>query len=281
MSRRVDFQVVNVFAETRFGGNQLAVIEDASKLHESELMAICQQFNLSETTFIFPARNGGAARVRIMSPDGEMSFAGHPTLGTAWVVRGLKRAGENFSLELNVGPIPVRAEGDVWELKANAGTSRAAPNNASLAQMLKVQEHALLPGAKWMNTGSEQLLIPMRDPQALAAVKPDLDGLRVYGSNKDGRANVSLFVIHGSSVTSRYFWVNHSEIREDPGTGSACANLGAWMLERGTKGPATWRVEQGHATGRVNHLRLRIDEQNGVYVAGRVIPVMRGTLELD
>lgn len=281
MPRRVDFQVVNVFAETRFGGNQLAVIEDASKLTESELMAICQQFNLSETTFIYPARSGGAAKVRIMSPDGEMQFAGHPTLGTAWVVRGLKKAGESFSLELNVGPISVRAEGDVWELKANKATSREAPSNASLSQMLKTNEAALLPGARWMNSGTEQLLIPMRDTQALAAVRPDVEGLRVYGSNKDGRANVSLFVVHGSSVTSRYFWVNHSEVREDPGTGSACANLGAWMLERGHKGAATWRVEQGHATGRVNHLRLRIDAEHNVYVAGRVIPVMKGVLELD
>lgn len=281
MARRVDFQVVNVFAETRFGGNQLAVIEDASKLHESELMAICQQFNLSETTFIFPPRAGGAARVRIMSPDGEMPFAGHPTLGTAWVVRSLKKGAESFTLELNVGPIAVRAEGDVWELKAKAGTSRPAAPNASLAQMLKTQEAALLPGAKWVNTGTEQLLIPMRDTQALAAVRPDVEGLRLYGSNKEGRANVSLFVMHGANVTSRYFWVNHGEIREDPGTGSACANLGAWLLDRGTKGPGTWRVEQGHATGRVNHLRLRIDEKNDVFVAGRVIPVMKGVLELD
>lgn len=281
MTRRVDFQVVNVFAETRFGGNQLAVIEDASKLSESELMAICQQFNLSETTFIFPPRAGGAARVRIMSPDGEMPFAGHPTLGTAWVVRGLEKAGDAFSLELNVGPIEVHAEGDVWELKAKRGTSREAPTNASLAQMLKTQEAAVLPGARWMNAGTEQLLIPMRDTQALQAVRPDVEGLRVYGSNKEGRANVSLFVMHGQNVTSRYFWVNHSEIREDPGTGSACANLGAWLIERGTTGPATWRVEQGHATGRVNHLRLRIDDKNDVFVAGRVIPVMKGTLELD
>lgn len=279
--RKLDFQVVNVFAETRFGGNQLAIIEDATRLTETELMSICQQFNLSETTFLFAPRQGGAARVRIFSPDGEMPFAGHPTLGTAWVVRGLKKAGDTFSLELNVGPIAVKGEGDVWELKAKKGTSRDAPSNASLAQMLRIQESAILPGARWMNTGTEQLLIPLRDTTALQSVRPDVEGLRVYGSNREGRANVSLFVVHGTAVTSRYFWMAHGEIREDPGTGSACANLGAWMLERGTKGPQMFRVEQGHATGRVNHLRLRLDEAGEVFVAGRVIPVMKGTLELD
>jgi predicted PhzF superfamily epimerase YddE/YHI9 len=70
-------------------------------------------------------------------------------------------------------------------------------------------------------------------------------------------------------------------VREDPGTGSACANLGAWLLERGAKGPSTWNLEQGHATGRVNHLRLRLDREGRIYVAGRVIPLMRGQITLD
>lgn len=278
--RRIDFQVLNVFAETRFGGNPLAVIEDGSKLSESELMAICQQFNLSETTFLMPPRLGGAAKVRIFSPDGEMPFAGHPTLGTAFVVKRLKSLGDGFELELNVGKIPVKAEGDVWELKANKGTFRAAPTNAQIASMLRVSESAILPGAKWVNSGTEQLLVPMRDDQVLSSARPELDGLMKHGANNQGRANVSLFVMHGQNVTSRYFWVHGAEVREDPGTGSACANLGAWLLERGAT-PGTWRIEQGHATGRVNHLRLRLDAQGGVFVAGRVVPLMRGVIELD
>jgi PhzF family phenazine biosynthesis protein len=147
--------------------------------------------------------------------------------------------------------------------------------------MLKIDEASILPGARWMNTGTEQLLIPLRDTQALASVRPELEGLKRHGSNADGRATVSLFVQHGQSVTSRYFWVNQSEVREDPGTGSACANLGAWLLEQGKRGPATWRIEQGHATGRINHLGLRLDEHDAVHVAGRVVALMRGTIELD
>lgn len=279
--RRVDFQILNVFAETRFGGNPLAVIEDATALREDELMPLCQQFNLSETTFVFPAQAGGAAKVRIFSPDGEMPFAGHPTLGTSHVVRALKSAGDAFSLELPVGEIPVTAEGDRWELRANPGTSRAPAKDAELAAMIGCEPSAILPGARWVNTGTEQLLIPLRDLETLKAAQPDQAGLERCGTNAKGRANVSLFVIDGAGVTSRYFWAHHGEVREDPGTGSACANLGAWLLERGQRGPAQWNIEQGHATGRLNHLGLRLDEQGRIYVSGRVIPLMRGSITLD
>lgn len=279
--RQIDFQILNVFAEQRFGGNPLAVIEDASALHELELMPICRQFNLSETTFVFPAESGGAAKVRIFSPDGEMRFAGHPTLGTAHVVRALKKAGESFSLELPVGPIAVTGEGDRWELRANAGTSRDAPPVAEIAAMLNVEVEAILEGARWVNTGTEQLLVPVRDVEALKRLQPDYVGLAKSGTNLARRANVSVFVLEGPRVMSRYFWLQNREVREDPGTGSACANLGAWLLERGVKGPATWSVEQGHATGRVNHLRLRLDGEQRIFVAGRVIPLMRGKISLD
>ncbi len=279
--RTISFQILNVFAEARFGGNPLAVIEDARALHELELMPICRQFNLSETTFIFPAEAGGAAKVRIFSPDGEMRFAGHPTLGTSHVVRALLKAGNAFSLELPVGPIAVTAEGDRWELRANPGTSRDAPSNEELSRMANVDVSAILPGARWVNTGTEQLLVPVRDVDALRALQPDYEGLAKWGTNLARRANVSLFVLDGTRVTSRYFWLQGREVREDPGTGSACANLGAWLLERGVKGPATWTIEQGHATGRINHLRLRLDADGRIYVAGRVIPLMRGQIDLD
>lgn len=274
--KTVRFQVLNVFAEERFGGNPLAVIEDGSTLCDDEMIDICRQFNLSETTFILPPQQGGAAKVRIFSPDGEMAFAGHPTLGTSFVVRALKNAGDAFSLELNVGLIPVSAEGDRWELRANRAISRSTVSRDELAAMLKVPVDAVLDGAKWMSSGTEQLLVPMRDVSALQAAWPDGEGLKRYGTNAAGRANVSCFVIDGTTVTSRYFWMNSGEVREDPGTGSACANLGAWLIERGEKGPKTWNVVQGHATGRVCHLRLRLGEDGGVFVGGKVIPLMHG-----
>lgn len=279
--RSIPFRVVNVFAEDRFGGNPLAVIEDARGLSDDELMAICRQFNLSETTFVFPPVQGGAARVRIFSPDGEMAFAGHPTLGTSWVVRAQRpQLGDAFSLELDVGLIPVTAQGDRWELRSNPATSRAPSTDAELAELLGLEVRDVAPGARWMSSGTEQLLVPLASVEALRRAWPTAKALQAHGTNRAGRPNVSCFVVDGDRVTSRYFWVNSGEIREDPGTGSACANLGSWLLERGAKGPSAWKVEQGHATGRVNHLSLRLDEAGRVYVGGRVIPLMRGAIEL-
>jgi PhzF family phenazine biosynthesis protein len=132
-----------------------------------------------------------------------------------------------------------------------------------------------------VNTGTEQLLVPLRDTEALRAAQPDFEGLGTVATNRAGRAGVSFFVLEGARVTSRYFWLHGREVREDPGTGSACANLGAWLLDRGVRGPGTWNVEQGHQTGRLNHLRLRLDAEGRVHVAGRVRRLMRGTLDLE
>jgi len=279
--RTLDFQILNVFAETRFSGNPLAVVEDARALTEDELLMVCRQFNLAETTFVYPPAQGGAARVRIFSPEGELRFAGHPTLGTAHVVRALLGAGDEFALELPVGPIPVTAEGDRWELRANSGTTRDAPSIGDLAVLTGLETDAILPGARWVSTGSEQLLVPILDTARLARAQPEFAGLSRFGTNAAGRPNVSLFVLEEDRVTSRYFWAQGREVREDPGTGSACANLGAWLLERGETGPRSWTIEQGHQTGRVNHLRLRLDAAQRIHVAGRVIPLMRGQLSLD
>jgi PhzF family phenazine biosynthesis protein len=235
--RTLDFQILNVFAETRFGGNPLAVIEDATALREDELMPLCQQFNLSETTFIFPPMSGGAARVRIFSPDGEMPFAGHPTLGTSQVVRKVRSAGEAFSLELPVGNIPVSAEGDRWELRANAGTTRAPAADDALAAMLGLETAAVLPGARWVNTGTEQLLIPLRDVEALRVAAPDIEGLSRCGTNAAGRANVSLFVLDDARVTSRYFWAHRREVREDPARVRPARTWGRGCSSAATRGP--------------------------------------------
>src|SRR5579864_6283335 len=95
----VQYRLLNVFAETPFGGNPLAVIEDGSALSDDEMQLIARQFNLSETTFLLPS-NRAAARIRIFTPTYEMAFAGHPTLGSAHVVSDLLAAGERFQLEM-------------------------------------------------------------------------------------------------------------------------------------------------------------------------------------
>src|SRR5437764_4923533 len=105
------FRIVNVFAEERLGGNPLAVFEDGDGIDDATMQALALQFNLSETTFILPSTRA-TARIRIFTPAFEMPFAGHPTLGTAHVVRSLTGAGDSVTLEMTAGVIPVTAEGN-------------------------------------------------------------------------------------------------------------------------------------------------------------------------
>jgi len=298
--RTIPFQLVNVFAESVFGGNPLAVIEDASALEEGELLSICRQFNLSETTFVYPSEGPSAGpafvensapspaprtdafRVRIFSPDGEMGFAGHPTLGTAAVIGG----GRDVALELPVGRIPVTALGDDRrELRAQLARFRPAPTDAQISEMLGLSAGAILEDPRygrpvWSDNGTEQLLVPLRSVGALHALRPSLELLARFGANASGRVGVYVFAFEEEfAITSRYFWVNQGELREDPGTGSAAANLGAWLREAGHSG--VWPITQGHATGRVNHVQLRISpETREIFVSGRVVPVGRGVLTL-
>jgi PhzF family phenazine biosynthesis protein len=276
-----EFEVVNVFAQSTFGGNPLAVFPDARGLDDAAMAAITDQLNLSETTFVFPPARGGAARVRIFSPGYEMDFAGHPTLGTAYVVRARQALGDAFALELNVGPIDVRGQGDQWELKSAPASSRpVATSREALASALGLRVDALVGTPRWVSCGSEQLLIPLRSVADVHAVQPAPVELFSVARSAKGRVSAYVFARDERGVTSRFFWEQHGAVREDPGTGSACANLGGFLNAEGEAVPSLVRVEQGHATGRLNVLTLRRDAQRDVFVGGRVVPLMRGTLSL-
>src|SRR5436190_14454319 len=118
------FRIVNVFAESPLAGNPLCVFESGEGLDGATMQALALQFNLSETTFVLPSDRATAC-VRIFTPTFEMPFAGHPTLGSAHVVRATRNTGDSVSLEMRVGVIPVNAKGDVWTLQANPPQVRA------------------------------------------------------------------------------------------------------------------------------------------------------------
>src|SRR5258708_35859620 len=131
------YRILNVFArEGRLTGNPLCVFEDGSGLDDTTQQALARQFNLSETTFILPSERA-TARVRIFTPSYEMPFAGHPTLGTAHVVRDLKKCGDALELEMKAGVIPVSAQCERSTLQAHRPRSRVpSPSNAEVAQIL-------------------------------------------------------------------------------------------------------------------------------------------------
>ena len=276
-----DFRIVNVFAESPLAGNALAVFEDARGIDDATMQALALQFNLSETTFVLPSERA-SARVRIFTPAFEMPFAGHPTLGTAHVVRALHSTGDRLTLEMHAGIVPVEAAGDVWTLQANPPAHRRPEaTRKELASMLGLAADDLLAGAEplWVDTGSEQLLIPLASFDAVHRALPSPAALAEHGSNGK-RAMAYVFAREGSRVVARFFFPKHGAVIEDPGTGSAAANLGGWLLATGATLPQRLSIEQGDAIGRPCRLGLAVGADRSIRVSGRVIEVARGRLTL-
>jgi PhzF family phenazine biosynthesis protein len=279
--KTLPFRIVNVFAESPLAGNPLAVFEDARALDDATMQALALQFNLSETTFVLPSATA-TARVRIFTPAFEMPFAGHPTLGTAHVVRDVRRAGDRVTLEMPAGVIPVSADGDVWTLTANAPRPpRTAPAAALLSEALGLQAGDLDPAHPplWIDTGAEQLVIPLASYDAVRRAKPSPARLRDLGDNPE-RAMAYVFAREGDSVRARFFFLKHGSVVEDPGTGSACANLGGYLLATNAALPVHLAIDQGEAAGRPCRLGLRVDNDRSIHVSGRVIEIGRGTISL-
>jgi PhzF family phenazine biosynthesis protein len=273
------FRIVNVFAESPLAGNPLCVFEDGRGLDDATMQALALQFNLSETTFVLPSQTA-TARVRIFTPTFEMPFAGHPTLGTAHVVREIRNAGDRVTLDMKAGVIPVSAQGDVWTLSANAPKHRAAASSiADFANMLGLAASDIASPPLWVDTGSEQLVIPLASFDAVRRAAPKSEALLVHGSS-GSRALAYVFAREGEHVLCRFFFSKHGSVVEDPGTGSACANLGGWLLATGAPLPQKLSVDQGEAVSRPCRLGLEVTTAREIRVSGRVVEIGRGTITL-
>jgi PhzF family phenazine biosynthesis protein len=281
------YRLLNVFAESTFGGNPLCVFEDARGLDDATMQALALQFNLSETTFILPSGQA-SAQVRIFTPGYEMRFAGHPTLGTAHVVRDLAATGDALTLEFKAGVVPMTAQGDVWTFTApHAGQPKTAPAglpDAEMASLLGLAESDLLDSPMWVDTGADQLLVPVKHVDAVRRAQPDSARLAAWPQSSLGRKTAYVFAFDPTrpeQVVARYFFTKQGGgVAEDPGTGSACANLGGWLIASGHALPAGYRIAQGEAVDRPCTLRLEVTAGQAIRVGGRVIELGRGTINL-
>lgn len=276
------FRLVNVFAtDTPLSGNPLCVFEDGRSLSDADMLALAIQFNLSETTFILASERADA-RVRIFTPNGEMPFAGHPTLGTAAVVRDLRRGGDRLTLEMQAGVIPVTAGKDAFTLQANAPQWREPEaSRDDLARMLGLEVRDIGERPLWMSTGTEQMLIPLESEDALRRARPVADLASRWAND---RGMVKIYAWHeraGGLVSARFFFEKQpGVIMEDPGTGSACANLGGWLIATARPLPVRFTVHQGDHLGRACRLGLDVDADRAVFVSGRVVEIGRGVVSL-
>jgi PhzF family phenazine biosynthesis protein len=214
------YRIVNVFADSPLSGNPLAVFEDARDMDDATMQALALQFNLSETTFILPSRVA-TKQVRIFTPAGELPFAGHPTLGTAHVVRSLLGTGDRVSLQMLKTIKRVEAAGDVWTFHADPPRSRPpTASNEELATMIGVAKTDLADARPlWVDTGIEQLVVPLGSFDAVNRAKPDAALLHRHGSNANG-VMVYIFARVDDRVLARFFFSKQdSSFVEDAGTG--------------------------------------------------------------
>jgi trans-2,3-dihydro-3-hydroxyanthranilate isomerase len=274
------YRILNVFTRSaeRLSGNPLCVFEDGGGLDIATMQALARQFNLSETTFILPSSRASAG-VRIFTPDYEMPFAGHPTLGTAFVCRSLGKAGDALTLEMPAGVIPVSAQGDRWTLRANTPTWRDAPIGP-IARMLSLNDEEIAGKPLWVKAGKEQLIVPLRDEAAVRRVRPNVE-LMSHVKSEDGHSMAYVFAhVAENQLLSRFFFPSGTAILEDPATGSATANLGGWLIATGRPLPLSYQISQGEYTGRPSSLYLTVNAERHILVSGDVIELGRGTVDV-
>jgi PhzF family phenazine biosynthesis protein len=193
----------------------------------------------------------------------------------------LRNLTDEVHLQLKVGIIPVKAGEGRWELRANKATTRTPKaSRPELAAALRVSEREIADRPLWVNCGTEQLLVPLATPNAVRRV--DVDAHALKSVTQDGpRAQAYVFApTGGDTILSRFFFTKGNSVAEDPATGSAGANLGGWYLAQDARVPLMKRISQGEQAGRPSVLRVRIDSDRNVFVAGEVIELGRGYVDL-
>jgi trans-2,3-dihydro-3-hydroxyanthranilate isomerase len=316
--RRYDFHHVDVFTDRPLAGNPLAVFPEAAGLTDAEMQAIAREFNLSETTFVLPPTDPAAAyRVRIFTPASELPFAGHPLVGTPWVMAhegkvALRAPRTELLQQVGIGTLPVTLETEpdpespgsgrlrVRRVVMTQGTPRFGPevseaDRAAIAGALGLPTGAAgLPGLppQVVSTGLEHLLVPLVAPEAVAAIRPDLAAVGRL-TERLGVIGIYAFALTRSPATgsatsvearSRFFAPSHG-VPEDPATGSAAGPLGAYLSARGRLHGGRLTVHQGIEMGQPSRLEVEVEARGAgggtvVRVAGQVMPVIRGTLTL-
>lgn len=277
------FVTCDVFTDRVFSGNPLAVLIDAIGLDDQAMQAIAREFNFSETTFVTPAADKkNTARVRIFTPSKEMPFAGHPTVGTAFVLASIGAAGSasELLLEENVGPVPVRIErdNDGCVVRCTFTSPRlperveAVPlSRSAVARMLQLAEDQILDEAEVWSCGVPYLLVPIASSDALMRAQLDLTRWRQTLSGFVTQEVYPVAQIDQSTWRVRMF-APGAGVAEDPATGSAAAALAGWLIRQQPSPAATrrWTVLQGEALGRPSRIELEADLRDGVAHAVRV-----------
>jgi trans-2,3-dihydro-3-hydroxyanthranilate isomerase len=295
------YYTCDVFTETRFGGNQLAVLPQAVGLSTQQMQEIAREFNFSETTFVFPAKAGNTRQVRIFTPAREIPFAGHPNIGTAFVLASAGELGEiksslTVTFEEESGLVPVtilESDGKI------ASCELTAPQSFSFGKILPVELVATAisidpkevvtktHGPQVVSVGLPFIFVELRDRSVLERARINMSGFEALAA-QDVMPDVFLYTrsTDGFDICARMF-APLSGVPEDPATGSAnCALAGLLAhYSQHPNGSFSWRIAQGVEMGRPSTLIARAEKRDGVVqttrIGGASILVSEGVIYLD
>jgi trans-2,3-dihydro-3-hydroxyanthranilate isomerase len=280
--RRFRYVVADVFTETPLAGNALAVFTDARELAEEEMQRLARELNLSETVFVLPPEAGGHARIRIFTPGIEMRFAGHPTLGTAFVLAAPMQLSE-IRLETPIGIVPVALEREqdrivFGRMEQPLPALEPYAEEAALLSALRV-ERSELPVELYDN-GARHAYVALASDDEVASLRPDLSAL----IELPAVLGINCFAGEGSRWKTRMF-APAGGVAEDPATGSAAGPLAVHLARHGWIGfGEEIEISQGAEVGRPSTLYARADGSadrlERVEVGGRAVIVARGEFRL-
>ncbi|MBN1606726.1 MAG: PhzF family phenazine biosynthesis protein [Polyangiaceae bacterium] len=279
--RTLRYVVADVFTDRALAGNPVAVFTNALGLEPAQMQALARELNLSETVFVLPREGAGQARIRIFTPTRELPFAGHPTLGTAFVLGSMTQRDE-LTLETAQGPVAVRLERDAAKVRfgwMNQPLPSVLPfdDEAALLAALGVQRSEA-PIAAYDN-GIVHVFVALASRAAVAALRPDLARLAVVG-------DVAVNVLTGArNCWKTRMFAPSLGVAEDPATGSAAGPLAVHLARLGRIAWGdTIEIEQGAEIGRPSRLLARAEgageRVRRVEVGGAAVVVARGEFHL-
>ena len=298
---RYRFFTCDVFTGTRFGGNQLAVLPEANGLGDAQMQQIAREFNYSETAFVLPSQAGHTCEVRIFTPANEVPFAGHPNIGTAFVlasmgVFGSLEAPTSVTFEEKAGLVTISVE------KTQGGSIRcelAAPQRLSLGAAVSAHSVAaavslsaddivtITHAPQVASVGLPFLFAELTDRHALTRARPDISGVESLIAEGVSSPDVHLYVRTSDTFDLRArMFAPMDGVPEDPATGSANCALVALLthLDEAADGAFSWRIAQGVEMGRPSVLEARTAKKDGavvnVWIGGECVLVSEGSIEV-
>jgi trans-2,3-dihydro-3-hydroxyanthranilate isomerase len=304
--RTLKFYQADVFTDEPFGGNPVAVLPDASGLTDEELQKIAREMNLSETVFVLPPGTPkAAAKVRIFTPTREIPFAGHPILGTFYVLARLKQIElkepiTSLQYECNIGVFPIELrvhKGEILRVVMTQprpeflGAFESPDGVAEVAKALGLDKKVLADKfpIEVVSTGLPVMIVPVRTLTAVRSIVPNPTAITEVCA-KHGANGIMVFttvtVDEFSSVHTRMF-ASPIGILEDPATGSASGALGAYLVQNGVVEVAITTeiiAEQGYEMDRPSRIIIQVESDDDVIqdvkVGGEVVMVIEGTITL-